>query len=544
MDELVERIQALHPTISKLLAISASPGLSLGVLHHGTVIHTAHFGRRHAHDDAPPNDDTIYCIGSLVKLLTAGVVASLVQAGKLAWDTPIREYLPEWRTRTDEIGEKTNLRDLLSNRTGIAVSHALFGQQAAEFILPRSETIRAATSRAAVAPFREQFIYSQWNYSLITDLVEAVTAKSFGAYAQEMFLARLHMHRTTFDDYPLREFGDNVSSAHAIRNDGTSKVILPPGVHDGTGFAASVGCKGSLNDLLRMYKSFLGTHTHQKQNGLDSTPGSPWTHTRTILEPHVKVGKSDIDRVAYCLGLYRVKLPGNLSVASLNQQLLGPAKIPVPEFGAANPGLDVYHHTAAVPGFHGSAFLIPSTESAVVVLTNSLPLIDPTDFAAQLVLSALLGEPPHEEELLGLAEIARPFQMLGYERLTAHLAKKMTGTPPSHPLSEYEGEYYNSLGNMAFVITESGEGLKWKIKGYPKTEYDLLPYDGDTFYWKADREDELCNKGMWPFLFPEAHKVYFKAAGDGEVDQLSWHHDPLGKPEVFRKATHRERPKL
>jgi CubicO group peptidase (beta-lactamase class C family) len=538
--EIVQQLEALHPTIAKLLSHSGSPGLSLGVLHNGIIIHTAHFGRQDVDRHNPPNDDTIYNIGSFVKLISAAVVARLVRDGKLDWDTPIREYLPEFRQRTDEIGTKTTVSDLLSMRTGLAVSHASYAQQAAEYTISRSEMLRTACYLDAVAPFRKQFIYSQWNYSLLTDLVEEVTGKSFGTCAREILLTRMRTSRTTFDAVE----GENVSSAHAIRNDGTACKILPPGVHDETGFTASTGCKASIKDLLKIYQSFLSSNTHQKKYGVDATPGSPWLFTRKILEPHVPVGKSDINDLGYCLGLYRIKLPANLSVASLNQQLLGAARIPIPKVGSSREGLQIYHHTAALPGVHGSMFLVPETESAVVVLTNSLPLVDPTDFTAQLLLSVLLGEDPQplQAEFLELAEMAKSFQMIGYERLAAALEKKKTNIPPSLPLEAYEGDYYNALHNMAFRVVVSGEGLHMTVKGTLRTSYDLYPYDGDTFYWKADREEELCEKGGWPFLSPEPHKIRFKISDKGVVDRLIWFHDPLGKPEVFRKEDGGNRP--
>ena len=57
--DLVEKLQALRPTIARLLEISGAPGLSLGVLHHGSILHTEHFGRRNVNYNTPPNDDSI-----------------------------------------------------------------------------------------------------------------------------------------------------------------------------------------------------------------------------------------------------------------------------------------------------------------------------------------------------------------------------------------------------------------------------------------------------------------------------------------------------
>ena len=133
MAEVIEQLKALEPTFTELLAISCAPGLSLGVLHHGKIIHTAHFGRQNSVNPTPPNDDTIYRVVSLTKVLTSSAVALLVEKGILDWDVPIREYLPVFSRRTDEIGQKATLRDLLSHRTGFPNADWLMGQQNGTF---------------------------------------------------------------------------------------------------------------------------------------------------------------------------------------------------------------------------------------------------------------------------------------------------------------------------------------------------------------------------------------------------------------------------
>ena len=471
-------------------------------------------------------------IASLVKLLTAGVIASLVHDDTcgVEWDTPIREYLPEFGKRQDCIGQEATVKDLLSNRTGLAVSHASFAHQRAEMVISRGGTVKTAASVEAVAPFRRKFVYSQWNYSLLTDIVEKVTDKTFGAVAQERFLRPLGMTRTHFGPHGN---GDNDAKSHAVRDDFSAYEILSPGATDETGLAGAVGCKSSLRDILVMYQTFLSAVAHQQKNNTASTPGSPWKYTQEILDPRVAVG-SDIEKLAYCLGVYRTTLPGVLSVSSMNQQLFRAAGYSIPQVGSKNKDLEVFLHTAALPGCHGSMFMVPSIESAVVVLANALPLVDSTDFVAQLALSIILGETPLEEQFISMSEMAQSFQLIGYARLSEQLEKKKTHVPPSLPLEEYGGEYHNAAGNIIYCVTVCGEHLRMTVKGTIRTHFDLLPYDGDSFYWKADREWELCEKGMWPFLSPEWHKIHFNLSAYGHVESFTWHHDPLGSPEVFR----------
>ncbi len=182
--DLRDQLEALEPTITQILAICGSPGLPLGVLHQGNIADTAHFGHRGCSDPEPHNDDTVYRVTSLTKVLTSSAVALLVDGGILNWDTCIRVSLSTFGQRTDELGQKANLKDLLANRTGLAVADRLWGQQYGEFLLPRSELVRTTTFLEASQPFRKIFFYTQWNYCLVIEVVEAVTGKNSGLVHQ------------------------------------------------------------------------------------------------------------------------------------------------------------------------------------------------------------------------------------------------------------------------------------------------------------------------------------------------------------------------
>jgi hypothetical protein len=73
------------------------------------------------------------------------------------------------------------------------------------------------------------------------------------------------------------------------------------------------------------------------------------------------------------------------------------------------------------------------------------------------------------------------------------------------------------------------------VQGKPQTRYNPLPYNGDTFYWPADRKDELCGRGMWPFTTPGWHKIVFGTSDNANIDHLAWKHDPSAKLEIFRR---------
>ncbi|MBO7942128.1 beta-lactamase family protein, partial [Streptomyces sp. S9] len=73
------------------------PGLSLGIVQGGKVVYAGGFGVREAGKPEPVDADTLYLIASNTKSLTTLMLATLVDEGRLRWDTPVAEVLPDFK---------------------------------------------------------------------------------------------------------------------------------------------------------------------------------------------------------------------------------------------------------------------------------------------------------------------------------------------------------------------------------------------------------------------------------------------------------------
>jgi hypothetical protein len=175
-------------------------------------------------------------------------------------------------------------------------------------------------------------------------------------------------------------------------------------------------------------------------------------------------------------------------------------------------------------------------------MANATPRMDGADFSAQLLLSVLLNtEPP--SNFLDLSRRAFQVQLGWWAQLNAALDSFKTDTPPTHPLLAYEGDYFNDLRNFKIVVRSQDTGLRVSIQDKPLTTYDLKPCDEDTFYWAADREHEIVDRGMWFNPLPQYHLVHFNVDGKG-VRSLAWQHDRLMDAEVFSKIIEEEKAKM
>ena len=94
------------------------PGAVVGIVENDTVVYLKGFGVRELGKPEKVDPDTRFQIASVSKYVTAGAVGSLVDEGKLDWDTPVVTYLPGFALKDTYAGEHATLRDLLAHRTG------------------------------------------------------------------------------------------------------------------------------------------------------------------------------------------------------------------------------------------------------------------------------------------------------------------------------------------------------------------------------------------------------------------------------------------
>ncbi|MBX3052081.1 MAG: beta-lactamase family protein [Caldilineaceae bacterium] len=95
------------------------PGLSLAVVNGDGPLLVEGYGLRDVEKNLPVDGDTLFHIGSTHKSMTALLVATLVDAGVVEWDTPVVEIDPDFALAEDDASETVTFRHLLSMTSGI-----------------------------------------------------------------------------------------------------------------------------------------------------------------------------------------------------------------------------------------------------------------------------------------------------------------------------------------------------------------------------------------------------------------------------------------
>src|ERR1700746_81894 len=86
----------LDAFITKALKEYQVPGAAVAVVRDGNVSLVKGYGVRAVTTAGGVDENTIFQLASVTKTLTATAAATVVDEGKLDWDTPIFNYLPEF----------------------------------------------------------------------------------------------------------------------------------------------------------------------------------------------------------------------------------------------------------------------------------------------------------------------------------------------------------------------------------------------------------------------------------------------------------------
>ena len=88
------RLKALDDSVRRFVGEQA-PGVAIGIVRDGAVLHTAYFGEADLSHRVPVGPASRFNVASNGKQFTAAVILSLVQDGRLSLDTSVNELLPD-----------------------------------------------------------------------------------------------------------------------------------------------------------------------------------------------------------------------------------------------------------------------------------------------------------------------------------------------------------------------------------------------------------------------------------------------------------------
>jgi CubicO group peptidase (beta-lactamase class C family) len=144
----------------------------------------------------PADPKSLFKIASISKLYTAVAATKLVKEGRLSFDKPLADYLPELKGRIEHADEIT-LRMMIQHRSGIPNFTDNPGYWEAEEGNGENALDFALDLPASFEPDKG-YEYSNTNYLLLCRIMDDVLGYSHNQYIKERILIPLELKNTYF----------------------------------------------------------------------------------------------------------------------------------------------------------------------------------------------------------------------------------------------------------------------------------------------------------------------------------------------------------
>lgn len=236
--------------IRKLMKELGIPGVALGVYNNGTVS-TQGYGVTNIDNPLPVDDNTLFQIGSITKTFVGTMAMMLVEQGSLDLDTPIKEYLPDFKVKDNEATENATIRHLFTHTAGWVGDWFPSGiDQGPESVEQYVKTMKDVQQFTRLGDYLS---YNNAGYNLAGRILEVITGKVFSDLLKDMILEPLGMTNTYI--LPWNIMTKRFASGHTPKE---KEIIVAEPWNIGRASGPAGGIISSVQDMVKYIKFHLG----------------------------------------------------------------------------------------------------------------------------------------------------------------------------------------------------------------------------------------------------------------------------------------------
>jgi len=478
------------------------PGMGIAIVKDGQVVLARGYGVKRLGSPDPVDANTRFGIASNTKAFTALAIGMLVEEGKLEWDAPVVNYLPQFMMWDPWVTRQITVRDLLVHRSGLGLGAGdLLWWPPSTYtppeIMRRLRFIEPATS------FRSAYAYDNVLYLVAGQLIQAVSGQTWSDFVTTRIVRPVGMLEATTTHAAAADSQGNVAATHA-RVNGKVQVVKPfsdPNTDPAGGINA-----GAVDMARWMIAQMDSGRVGDKRLWQQRTTRQQWS----VVTP-LPAGPA----------------PKELAPYTANFQGYG-----LGFFLRDYRGLKMVTHTGGLPGYVSLLMMLPDRKLGVVVLTNQ-----ESGAAFQAiglhVLDYYLGAPPFDWLAGYVRRMAYADSVDAAENAATTAARDST-SKPSLPLERYATTYEDPWYGTITVAMEDGS-LVLRFDHTPSLVGDLSHWQYDTWLVKW-RDRELRADAFLTFTLDEQGKVAgatMKPASpevDFSFDFQDLHLRPVEKP--------------
>ncbi len=475
-----DRFAGLDTAFSRVLKEWKAPGFAVAVVEKDKVIYAKGFGYKDVENKLPVTVHTQFAIGSCTKAFTAGILGILKQKGKIDFDKPVRDYLPEIKFFNEDLTLHVTTKDLMTHRTGIPrydFSWYLWPSHNEDSLIRRIQYMEPTY------PLRAQWQYNNWMYLLQGVIGEKLTGESWHKNIQEMFLTPLGMAQTNSTKKEHEAFNDNAIGYQTVND----SLIEPMDFYDIAGMAPAGSINSTVMDMSKWISVWLNNGKFEGREILPASYVNEAKSSQMVMGSALPQAEDpDIYFSDYGYGWMVSSYRGHYRV----------------------------EHGGNIDGFSASVSFFPADSIGIVVLVNqngsSVPSVVRNIITDRVLkLSYKDWQTTLRSAYEKLKKAQKDAQMVTIADTTAEIRQ-------GHPLKDYPGEYYNP-GFGKIQITVKGDSV---FGATPLHNVYLKHYNYDIF------DLFLVDKKRGIDTTSPAQKVQFYMNEKGEIEGFETRFEP------------------
>jgi len=450
-------------------------GVAIAVIQDGKVILSKGYGQRDQKHNLPVTPKTLFAIGSSTKSFTVTSLGVLADQGKLDWDKPVREYLPEFRLMDQFATERMTPRDLVTHRSGLPRHDLLWYNSP----LTRAELFERLRYLEPSKDFRTTFQYQNLMFMTAGYLAAHLSDMSWEAHVRKAIFEPLGMSKSNFSVTDSQK-SDDYSLPYSVAKE--EIVEIPFRNID------QIGPAGSINSNVEDMARYVMMHMARGKGVLSARNANQMQSPQmSIAGPGTDI---ELGAQSYGMGFFLTSYRGHY----------------------------VVHHGGNIDGFSALVTFMPQDNIGMIILTNQNGSSLPTVLSYNVY-----------DRLLGLDQIDWTRRMKDQQakaKTAEDDAKKKgytaqrSGTRPSHDLEEYAGEYEHPGYGVAKVAMENG-ALTFRFNGLGGP---MQHFHYDVFEVAESQQNPLSKM-----------KVQFHTNLQGDLDSLALPLEATVKEVVFTR---------
>src|SRR6516162_1367319 len=192
--DVTKKLEGFDAYMQQTLKDWNTPGVGVGIVVGDKLVFAKGYGYRDHEKKLPFTTKTMQPIASNSKLFTAVAGGMLVEEGKLAWDKPIRDSVPEIQFYNDQLNSNVTLRDMLSHRTGVTRHDLIWFKSP----FTREELFEKLKYLEPQEPMRTTFLYNNLMFAAVGQIIKIKSGKKWEDFVREKIFTPLDMSTTCY----------------------------------------------------------------------------------------------------------------------------------------------------------------------------------------------------------------------------------------------------------------------------------------------------------------------------------------------------------